>query len=376
MWRLHPARPADRGPDPRQGRPHPGTAGPLPGRHRAAVRLAARNPRHDRSSILYPIQPKGRGVTLGIYQRGTHTIEEIEDCRIQHKSLTEFGVRATRILTRSRIAPYDETTGEGILRALRARIMPGTNELLVGLIATTSRFVGRDKLLKDLGEAAHDLRDDQGRPVKLVGVVLNINEAPGNVLLGERTITIQGDTWQHDRVGDLRIRVGFESFYQLNRHAEVILFRPALEMLGDVTGKTVVDGYGGVGTFSLRMLRDGAKHVSLIECAPSSCADARYNLRRNGFENSEVLEHAFGTKPVPPCDVMVVDPPRAGLQEIGARAILKTDVARVMLVSCSQESLARDLERLTPAYRVTAMRLCDLFPHTEHVETVTILERA
>jgi len=72
---------------------------------------------------------------------------------------------------------------------------------------------------------------------------------------------------------------------------------------------------------------------------------------------------------------MVVDPPRAGLQEIGARAVIKNGVPRVMLVSCSQESLARDLAHLHAAYRVTAMRLCDLFPHTEHVETVTMLER-
>tara|TARA_R110002096_G_scaffold161862_9_gene328667 strand:+ start:720 stop:1904 length:1185 start_codon:yes stop_codon:yes gene_type:complete len=337
--------------------------------------LPPRTPRHDRTSILYPIQPKGRSVTLGIYQRGTHVVEEITDCRIQHKALTEFGVRATKIIIQCKIAAYDEETGEGVLRAIRARIMPGTNELLVGLVATTSRFVGRDKLMKDLGEAARNLRDDQGRAVKLVGVVLNINETPGNVLLGERTILLQGDPWQHDRVGELRIQVGFNSFYQLNRHAEVILFKPALKMLGDVKGKTIIDGYGGVGTFTLRMLRDGAKHVSLVESSPTACADARGNLRLNNFDNGEVLEHAFGTMPLPKCDILVADPPRAGLQEIGARAVLKNGAPRVMLISCSQESLARDLARLTVDYRVTAVRLCDLFPHTEHIETVTILER-
>jgi 23S rRNA (uracil-5-)-methyltransferase RumA len=339
------------------------------------ITLPPRTPRHDRTSILYPIQPKGRTVTLGIYQRGTHVVEEITDCRIQHKALTEFGVRATKIIVRAKITAYDETTGEGVLRAIRARIMPGSHELLIGLIATTSRFVGRDKLMKDLGEAARDLRDDQGRAVKLVGVVLNINETPGNVLLGERTITVQGDPWHHDRVGDLRIQVGFSSFYQLNRHADAVLFKPALKMLGDVKGKTIVDGYGGVGTFTLRMLREGAKHVSLVECSPPACADARANLNRNGFDNAEVLEHAFGTMPLPQCDLMVVDPPRAGLQEIGVRAVIKSGVQRVMLVSCSQESLARDLAMLTPTYRITALRLCDLFPHTEHIETVTILER-
>lgn len=339
------------------------------------IALPPRTPRHDRISILYPIQPKGHHPTMGIYRRGTHEVEEITDCRIQHKALTEFGIRATKIVAHAKVDAYDETTGQGYLRAIRARIMPGTNELMIGLIATTSRFIGRDKLMAQLATAASDLRDDQGRPVKLVGVVLNINETPGNVLLGDRTVSLQGDQWQHDRVGELRIRVGFQSFYQLNRHADAVLFKPALKMLGDVSGLRIVDGYGGVGTFTLRLLRDGAAFVTLVESSPTACADARVNLRRNEFDNAEVVEQAFGTMPLPACDLMIVDPPRAGLQEIGAKAVIKNAAPRVLLVSCSQESLARDLVWLTPHYRVTAMRLCDLFPHTEHIETITMLER-
>lgn len=339
------------------------------------IALPPRTPRHDRISILYPVQPKGAGRTMGIYRRGTHNVVEIEDCRIQHKALTEFGIRATRIVRKAKVPAYDEETGEGVLRAIRARIMPGTNELLVGAIATTSKFPGRDQLIKDLAAAASDLRDDQGRPVKLVGAVLNINDVPGNALLGERTMALHGDLWQHDRVGNLHIRVGFNSFYQLNRHAEVILFRPALQMLGDVSGLTIVDGYGGVGTFTLRLLQAGARQVTLIESSKTACADARVNLRKNGFDNAEVLEQPFGQEPVPECDVLLVDPPRAGLQPFGAKAVLASQAPRVLLVSCSLESLGRDLGLLADGYKVTALRLCDLFPHTDHVEAVTLLER-
>ena len=339
------------------------------------ITLPPRPPRHDRTAILYPIQPGDHRPTMGIYQRGTHQVEEITDCRIQHKALTEFGIRATSIVSRAKIPAYDEETGGGVLRAIRARVMPGSNELIIGAITTTHRFIGRDKLIKDLAEAASDLRDDQGRPVRLVGAVLNINDVPGNAILGERTISLHGDLWQHDRVGDLRIRVGFNSFYQLNRHAEAILFKPALEMLGDVKGLDIVDGYGGVGTFALRLLRDGAETVTLIESSPTACADARINMRKNKFDNGTVLEQPFGAEPVPKCDALLVDPPRAGLQPIGAKAVLASGAPRVMLVSCSLDSLGRDLALLTPGYRVTAFRLCDLFPHTDHVEAVTILER-
>ena len=340
------------------------------------ISLPPRPPRHDRISILYPVQPRGRGKALGIYRAGTHQVEAIHDCRIQHKALTRFGVRAGEVLARSPVPAYDETNGTGVLRAVRARVMPGTGELLVGAVATTSRFAHRDALIAALADAASDLRDDQGRPLQLVGTLLNVNERPGNALLGDKTIALFGQPWQHDRVGDLALRVHFESFYQQHRHTEAVLFRPALELLGDVAGLHIVDGYGGVGTFALRLLRAGAAHVTLIESAPTAAADARWNLAENGFdERSEVRAQPFGQSPLPACDLVVADPPRKGLGADGADAILAAAPPRVLLVSCALEALQRDLDALATAYRVTALRLCDLFPHTEHIEALTLLER-
>lgn len=339
------------------------------------ISLPPRPPRHDRTAILYPVQPRRRGPTLGIYRRGSHQVEPIRDCRIQHKALTQFGLLAGEVLRHHEIPAYDEETGEGVVRAIRARVMPGSNELLVGAVATTSKFPKRDAMVRDLADAASGLRDDQGRPLQLVGAVLNVNDQPGNALLGPRTLALHGEPFQTDRVGGLRIRVSFASFYQLHRHAEAVLFRPALEMLGDVRGQRIVDGYGGVGTFALRLLRDGAEHVTLIENAGSSCGDARTNFAANGFGNAEVREQPFGSAALPACDALIVDPPRAGLMEAGAAAVAGCEAGRVLLVSCSLASLARDLERLAATHRVVRMRLCDLFPHTEHVEAVTLLER-
>lgn len=341
-----------------------------------AMSLPPHTPRHDRTSILYPVQLRERSAVLGIYRPGTHDVEEIRDCRIQHKALTQFGVRAGDVIRSMRLPVYVEATGRGFVRAVRARVMPGSNELLVGVVSRLREFSERPELGRRLAEAASGLRDDQGRPLSLQGVVLNVQEAAGNALLGPESIALSGKPWQTDTVGALRLRVSFGSFYQHNRHAEAILFRPALAMLGDVRGLRIVDGYGGIGAFGLRLLRDGAAHVTLVESAPSSCADARHNLQANGFvDRAEVREEPFGSAPLPACDLLVVDPPRAGLLEQGAAAVLAAAPQRVLLVSCSLEALARDLERLHGAYRVAAVRLCDLFPHTEHVELVTLLER-
>ncbi len=349
---------------------------PFLGDVQPAITLPPRPPRHDRTAILYPAQLVDRELQLGIYRTGTHTIEPIADCRVQHKALTQFGVRTGQLLRALKVPVYREETGNGLVRAVRARVMPGSRELLVGVVVTRDRFSERDRLTTELWRAASDLRDEQGRPLQLVGAVMNVNPTAGNVLLGPTTVALRGQTFQTDHVGELRLRVSFQSFYQLHRHAEAVLFQPALRLLGDVTGLRIVDGYGGVGTFALRLLRAGAAHVTLVESSPSACADARHNVEANGFaDRAEVREQPFGSAPLPPCDVMVVDPPRAGLLAQGAAAVLAAAAPRLLLVSCSLESLARDLAALHGDYAVEALQLCDLFPHTEHVEALTLLRR-
>ena len=349
---------------------------PFLGDVQPAITLPPRPPRHDRTAILYPAQLVDRELQLGIYRTGTHTIEPIADCRVQHKALTQFGVRTGQLLRALKVPVYREETGNGLVRAVRARVMPGSRELLVGVVVTRDRFSERDRLTTELWRAASDLRDEQGRPLQLVGAVMNVNPTAGNVLLGPTTVALRGQTFQTDHVGELRLRVSFQSFYQLHRHAEAVLFQPALRLLGDVTGLRIVDGYGGVGTFALRLLRAGAAHVTLVESSPSACADARHNVEANGFAGrAEVREQPFGSAPLPPCDVMVVDPPRAGLLAQGAAAVLAAAAPRLLLVSCSLESLARDLAALHGDYAVEALQLCDLFPHTEHVEALTLLRR-
>lgn len=341
------------------------------------VTAPPRTPRHDRTSILWPAQTRRGRLELGIYRQGTHDVEPIRDCRIQHKALTALAVGAGEELRELALPAYDETTGKGLVRAFRARVLPGSRELLCGVVVTRLDFSERERLATRIWERQKHLRDDQGRPLVAAGFVLNENAAAGNVLLGARTEALRGKPFHSDVLpGGLRLRVSFGSFYQHNRHAEAILFRPALALLGPLAGLRVVDGYGGVGAFALRLLRDGAAHVTLVESSPSACDDARTNVEANGFaDRAEVREQPFGTAPLPDCDLMVLDPPRAGLQAPGAAAVLAARPPRVLLVSCALASLARDLALLGDAYRVAAVRLCDLFPHTEHTEAVTLLER-
>jgi len=335
-----------------------------------------RLPRHDRTQVLYPVQPDAqRALTMGIYRRGTHVVEEITECRIQHRNLTALAAEALVRFRRMGLAAYDESNGRGLLRAFHARVAPGTNELLLGLVTTGVRFDSAQEAARMLHGLAEGLRDEQGRPLQLVGIVRNVNDERGNALLGTFTKALWGNPFLTDRAASLVFRVSFGSFYQHNRHADAILYRPALAMLGDVAGLEVVDGYGGVGTLGLRIAAAGAGSVTVVEDSAIACEDARVNIEDNDLVNVNVLEAPFATADFARPDVLLVDPPRAGLQQPGAERVLAAAAPRVLLASCALPSLARDLEILCRDYRVSAMQLCDLFPHTEHIEVLTLLER-
>jgi 23S rRNA (uracil1939-C5)-methyltransferase len=334
--------------------------------------------RFYRMKLLYPVQPDALGrPTLGIYERGTHRVVRIDECQIQDRALTLIGRRAEAILRELDLEPYDETTLRGSVRAFGARIAPGSGELLLGVVTTGGLFPAGPELARRLLEAADDLPGSGGRKLRPVGVVHNLNERPGNVLIGPRSLALAGRDYQEDRQDGLVFRVSFASFYPVHRNSAEILYAPALRMLGDVRGLRVVDGYGGVGAFGLRLAAAGAAAVEIVEESPSACRDARHNAQRNGLgqvrvEQAELARAGFAERP----DVLLVDPPRAGLQAAGCQRALAAAPARILHGAGAAASLARDLALLCAGgYRVRAIRLVDLFPHTEHVEVLALLSR-
>lgn len=335
-------------------------------------------PRHDRLKLLFPAQPDARGeLQLGLYERGSHAIVGIEECQVQAEALTMLATRVQAILRRRSLPPYDERRHRGVIRALHARIAAGTGELLLGLVSRQAAVPDRAGLTAELLAAAIDLPVATTAPVRAVGVVLNVHPERGNYLLGPTTHVLAGRDHLFDRADGLEFRVSFASFLQVHRQATTLLYHPALAMLGEVSGQSVVDAFGGVGTFGLRVARAGARRVTIVEANPSACADARANIVGNAFESVDVVEAPFAraialdTSP----DALIVDPPRAGLGEAGCQRAVALRAARILYVSCNPASLARDLPHLAGGYAITAVRVVDLFPHTDHCEVLVRLER-
>jgi len=340
-----------------------------------AVDVPAAPPRHYRTKLLYPVQPARAGrCELGIYRRGSHQLVRVRECAIQDPGLTALGSRAAAIFNDLGLRPYDERDGSGFVRALQLRLAPGSGELLIGVVTRPGVFDAGRALAEQLLEAAADL-PNTGRRSRAVGVVRSIGDRSGNYLLGERQVPLLGRDYTVDRQDGLTWRISLASFYQVHRDASALLYLPALRMAGDVTGQRVVDGYGGIGTFGLRFAAAGAAQVVVVEDGADACRDAERNAKDNHCDNVVVQRSAFdvATFAAHP-DLLVVDPPRAGLGRRGVARVLAAAPGRLLHVACNDAALARDLDGLAAGgYRVRQMRLCDLFPHTEHVEVVTLL---
>jgi 23S rRNA (uracil1939-C5)-methyltransferase len=350
---------------------------PFLGDVRIEHELPQRPQRYFRSRLLYPVrQDRDRQPVLGIYEYRSHHVVRIDECQTQDLWLTELGKRVEGILRELRLEGFQPNRRRGIAKAFWARLASGSGEVLAGLVTRPGPFADGPRFAELLERAAQDL-PQRGRPRRLVGVIHSISDRDDQFLLGDRHVPLRGRDHIVDKRDGLTFRISAGSFYQIHSGAYQLLYAPAIAMCGDVTGKRVVDGYGGIGAFGLRLARAGATDVLVVEDNAAACRDAEANAADNDLPQVRVQRASFPKAELPEgVDVMVVDPPRSGLQQAGVAADLKSRPQRLVYVACAAEALQRDLGPLTEAgYRVTAMRLCDLFPHTEHVELVARLDR-
>ncbi len=351
---------------------------PFLGDVRIGVTVPDRTPRHFRTRLLYPVRADRGGLPIvGIYEFQSHHVVRIEQCQTQDPWLTELGRAMERIVRELRLEPYVPSRRRGNVKAVWARLAAGTGEVVAGIVTRPGAFPQGQAFATALLHQALDL--PRGRHDReLVGVVHGVSDRDDEFLLPDRHVPLRGRDHVVDRRDGLSFKISAGSFYQVHGGASALLYVPALAMCGDVRGRRVVDGYGGVGGFGLRLARAGAAEVTIVEENASACRDAVHNARANGLANVTVIETPFATaRFAAEPDVLLVDPPRAGLGESGVLRVLAARPRRLVHVACAVESLARDLATLCASgYRVTAVQLCDLFPHTEHVELIACLEPA
>ena len=212
-------------------------------------------------------------------------------------------------------------------------------------------------------------------------IVQNINAGQTSLVLGPHSEVLYGPGYIHEQLGDFTFRISPRAFYQINPVQTEVLYRTALDYAG-LTGKeTVVDAYCGTGTIGIFASRNAARVIG-VENNRDAVRDAISNAKANRADNvrfytadaSDFLQDM--AKAGEHADVIILDPPRAGSDERFLSAVTAVGPERVVYVSCNPETLARDLGYLTRhGYRVTRIQPVDMFPHTEHLETVVLLSK-
>lgn len=327
--------------------------------------LGMADPFRYRNKAQYPAGPEG----LGFYARRSHRVIPVANCLIQHPLNDRVLAAVGEWMHAYRVPAYDETTGMGLLRHGMARVSFSRGEVLAVLVSAAP-LPHRRELVALLRE----------RVPGLVGVVENRNDRRTNAILGRDNEVLWGKGTLTEELMGLTFQLSPHSFFQVNPRQTEVLYGQALAYAGLTGGELVADAYCGTGTIALLMARQAGQVIGL-ESVPQAVADARENARRNGIANARFVEGpaeatlpelvAQGIRP----DVVVTDPPRKGCGEPLLNALLACAPRRIVYVSCNPATLARDLARLAPRYRVEAVQPVDMFPFTGHVETVCLLSK-
>ncbi len=320
-----------------------------------------------RNKAQFPVAP---GPAIGFYQKRTHRVIDVEDCLLQPQAAARLRRAVREWMERYQIPAYQEKAHRGLVRHVYVRTN-AAGESLCCLLVNGEAIPNEAELVEMLRQAEPGL----------TGVVLGVNRARTNVILGDSYRTLWGRDTLEERLCGLTFRLSVPSFFQVNLAQTQVLYDKVLE-LANLTGtETALDLYCGIGTISLALARQ-AGQVLGAEVVPSAVEDARANARRNGISNAEFfcgdaqdIAPRLAQRGLRP-DLITVDPPRKGLTPPVIDAIAQMVPSRILYVSCHPATLARDLALFRQhGYHPQSALPIDLFPRTSHVETVVQLSQ-
>ncbi len=334
--------------------------------------IGMEHPFHYRNKVhvVFDHDRKGNPIS-GVYEEGTHKVIPIDSCMIHNQKADEIIVSIRNMLKSFKIKTYDEDTGYGLLRHVLVRTGFKSGEIMVVLVLSSPIFPSKNNFIKAL-RALHP---------EITTIILNVNDKATSMVLGEREIVIYGKGYIEDTLCGKLFRISPKSFYQVNPVQTEVIYGKAMEFAGLTGMETVIDAYCGIGTISL-IAAGHAKKVIGVELNKDAVKDAMNNAKRNQTTNVEYYAQDAGefmssmAARGETADVVFLDPPRAGCDEIFLNSLCQLKPDRIVYISCNPVTLERDLQYLTrKGYQAKKAVPVDNFPWTSHVETVVLLSK-
>ena len=307
---------------------------------------------------------------MGVFANRTHQIVPIKECLIQNKQTEKLAKFVVDFIRKNNISVYDEKTGKGLIRHIVTKIGIKTNEIMCIIVINGKKIPKEDELVSEITEKFLNVKS----------IIKNINMKNTNVILGKESINLYGNGFIEDKLGEYIFKISPLSFYQVNPIQAEKLYNIGVEGAMITKEDTVFDLYCGIGTISLFMAKY-AKKVYGIEIVEEAIKSAKENAKVNNIRNTEfiagdveiVLDELVNKKNIMP-NIVMVDPPRKGLDNKSIENILKINPKKIVYISCNPATLVRDLAKFEETYDIKFIKPVDMFPFTSHVECVSVLQ--
>ena len=312
---------------------------------------------------------KDRNPVMGFFKEGTHQILPFKDCAIQNETINKVALYAYELIKKYEIRIYNEDTGKGFLRHLIVKYGIQSKEIMLIFVTTNEKMYKREEIIKELLNKFPNIKT----------IVQNINEKQTNAILGIKNYNLYGNGYIVDYLNGYKFKISPLSFYQVNPIQTEKLYNKAIELANLKGNEVVYDLYSGIGTISI-CISSKAKKVYGIEVVTDAVKDAKRNAEINKIKNVEFVSGKV-EKILPKlcriwnkAEVVVVDPPRNGLDIKALETLKQIKSQKIIYISCNPETLVDDLKKLNKNYKIKEIQPFDMFPFTEHVECVAVLE--
>ena len=328
-------------------------------------------PYYYRNKLQYPIGVAKNGIpVMGVFAKRTHNIIPVENCLIQNKEAQEVAKYIFDFIKENSIPVYRENEKRGQIRHIIIKVGIQTNEIMC-IIVTNEEYISQeDKLVKEICNKFKNVKS----------IIKNINNKDTNVILGDKNVVLYGEKYITDKLGEYIFKISPMSFYQTNPVQTEVLYNKAIE-LADLNKEDIIcDLYCGIGTIGI-FASKYVKKVYGIEIVEEAIEAAKENAEINKVENvefvagdvEEVFDKMLIDKKISPT-VIMLDPPRKGVDKKTIQTILSLGVEKIIYISCNPATMVRDINLLEKNYVIKEIQPVDMFPFTTHVECVAVLQ--
>lgn len=333
--------------------------------------LGMEKPYYYRNKAQYPVGiGKDGKATIGVFANRTHEIIPIQECLIQNKKSQELAKFIVDFINSNQISIYNEKEQKGLIRHIVTKVGIRTNEIMCVIVINGRKIPKEKELVDQILEKFPEVKT----------IIKNINTKNTNVVMGKENISLYGEGYINDILGEYEFKISPNSFYQVNTIQAEKLYELGVQAAHITKNDVVFDLYCGIGTISLFMAKY-AKKVYGIEIVEDAVKDANINSKINNIKNTEfiagdvekVLDNLINVRNIIP-DIIMVDPPRKGLDNKSIENILKIVPKKIIYISCNPATLVRDLSKLEGKYEILSIKPVDMFPFSKHIECVAVLQ--